>query len=196
MRESWPLGAGLELLIEDAEPAEAVLPVAGPLGAGAIAAEAAEEEGKIFPGEDEDAGEEGGVLLEGEGGAEDALVADGVPVVGGLGPEEVFVAIDVVLREIAADAGLDGGDERGREDVREEREELGHEVGGLGGEEVDVERVAAGGGIDVGGKGPGELGEDGERFCREGSRAIGRAPGDSSSRAAMAARARRRRRSK
>ncbi len=156
------LGAGLELLVEHAEPAEAVLPVAGPLGAGAIAAEAAEEEGQVLLREAEDAGEQSGILLEGEGGAEDALVADGVPVIGRLGPEEIFVAIDVVLREIAADAGLDGGDEAGRENVREEGEELGHQVGGLGGEEVDVERVAAGGGIDVGGERPGELGEDGE----------------------------------
>ena len=154
-----PVRARLELLIEDAEPAEA-LPIAGPFRAGAVASESAKEQWEVFLREGEDAGEESGVGLESKGGADDALMAYGVPVVRRLGPEKVFVAIRVIFEKVATEAALDGGHQFLREDFREEREELGHEIGGFGREQVDVQGVAPGGGIDVRGECPGELAED------------------------------------
>lgn len=58
-------GAVFELGVEFGEPAEAVGPVAGAFGGGAVVAEAFEEAGEAGGGEGEHAGDEGVVLLDG-----------------------------------------------------------------------------------------------------------------------------------
>src|SRR5690606_483821 len=117
----------------------------------------------------EQAGDEGVVVLDGEGGAEHALVADGVPVHGHGGPVERGLAVEVVFEELGAQAGLDASGEVGGDDGAEDDDEFGEGVGGFGTEEVDGERVFAGGlGPDVGGEGPGGFGEDVSEFAQGG----------------------------